>query len=95
MSKKFEREMRKMMREYNPVIIILSEPKISGEAADKVCGKLEKKRWVRSEASGFNGGVWILWNEEEVSLKLLAAQRSFSHMEVGYGEVRKWANNLC
>lgn len=39
--------------------------------ADQVCRKLGKKRWVRSEAGGFSGGVWIFWDEDEVRVKVV------------------------
>lgn len=49
--------MHELMRVFKLMIIILLEPKVSGEAADKVFKKLGKKRLVRSEASSFNGDV--------------------------------------
>lgn len=49
-----------------------------------------KKRWARSEAAGFSGGVWVLWDEEEIGLKLMVARRSFLHMEVRSGDGQSW-----
>lgn len=46
-SKEFELELKQMMREYRPKIIILLEPQISGETADRVCKRLGKKHWAR------------------------------------------------
>lgn len=70
------------MREFQQKIVILLEPRISGAMTDTVCVRLGKKRWARSEAMGFSGGVWVLLDEEKVELKLTVARRSFLHMEV-------------
>lgn len=89
-SKEFAVEME-LLRTFRLNIIILIEPRISGEAADKVCRGLGKRRWVRSEARGFSGAIWVLWEEGEVEIKLEAAHRSFLHMEVRSGLGRRWA----
>lgn len=44
-----------------------------------------KKHWVRSEAFGFNGAIWVLWDEQEVEMKLIMVRRPFLHMEVRFG----------
>src|SRR4051812_37072007 len=76
-SKAFEVELRQLMREFRQKIVILLEPRISGAMADMVCAKFGRKRWARSEALGFSGGVWVIWDEEEVELQLLVGRRSF------------------
>lgn len=81
-SKEFAYEMREIIREHKPKIIILIEPRISGEFADRVCRRLGKKTWIRVEAVGFSGGIWVMWEEDEICVKLEAAHRSFLHMEV-------------
>lgn len=62
--------MREFNRLYKSVIIILVELRISGGIADDVCKKLGKNRWVRSESESFSKGVWCLWDEEEIEVKL-------------------------
>lgn len=59
-SKEFAVELKEILRNFRLKIIILMEPRISGEAADKICGGLGKKKWLRSEARGFSGGIWVL-----------------------------------
>lgn len=56
-SKEFAVELKEMLRNFRPKIVILMEPQISGEAVDKVCRGLGRKRWIRSEARGFSGGI--------------------------------------
>lgn len=45
---------------------------------------------MRFEARGFSGGVWVLWDNEQVDVKLLTALRSFVHMEVLLEDGRSW-----
>lgn len=59
-SKEFLVEMNELIRELRPKIVIIIEPRISGLAADNVCKRLGKKQWIRSEARGFSGGIWVL-----------------------------------
>lgn len=74
------------MREYRPKFIILLEPHINGGMDDMIFQTLGKKCWARSEAFGFNGGLWVLQDEEEVDMKLMVARRSFLHMEIRFGD---------
>lgn len=57
-------EMKNFIREYRSQIIILLEPRISGNSVDDVCNKLGMKQRVRTEADGFSGGIWVLWRDE-------------------------------
>lgn len=63
-SKDFIREMREVGRIYSPMLTIILEPKIDGDQADEIYRSLGKSGWIRSEAWGFSGGVWLLWNED-------------------------------
>lgn len=75
-------EIKEYKRLYSLAIIIHVEPKISGTLADEVCKKIGQNRWIRSESTGFSGGIWVLWNEEEVEVKLSYAHTSFLHAVV-------------
>lgn len=89
--REFVSEVKELLSVYRPTILMLLEPRISGETVDKVCKKLGKKSWVRSEATGFSGGTWVCWNDEEVDLRVLRVTRSFVHMEVVMG----WKASGC
>lgn len=52
------------------MVISLLELEISVEVDDGVCKKLRQSEWIRSEAVGFNGGIWLLWNQTEINLKV-------------------------
>lgn len=84
-SSEFLREMKELIRVHRPLIIVLVEPKISGVEADTVCKRLGKTRWSWLKASGFSGGVWIVWDEKEVQVKLVYAHKYFHRVEVQTG----------
>lgn len=86
--REFVVEIKELLREYKPKILILLEPRISGEVADKVCRKLGRRCWIRSEVLGYSGGIWVCWNEEEVDLRVIKLTRTIVHMEVRLGQGR-------
>lgn len=76
------REVREFKRRFRPEIVILMEPKISGETADEVCRRLGKTMWIRMDAESFSGGVWCLWDDGDIELELRYAHPSFLHVAV-------------
>lgn len=55
-NREFVVDMKDIMREFRPKIIIHIEPKISDAVADRVCKDLGKKQWIKLEARGFSRG---------------------------------------
>lgn len=62
-SEDFLRELKELRQCYRPVLIVLIEPKISGAETNTICKKMGKLHWARSEAEGFSGGIWLLWDD--------------------------------
>lgn len=50
-----------MLSTHRPDILVLLEPRISGDKADEVCKKLNFDEWARVESVGCNGGLWLFW----------------------------------
>lgn len=89
-SKDFLREMLDMKRTHKPTMIVLLEPQISGSEATEVCRKLGVTRWLRSEASGFSGGVYLLWNNDAIEVELLSVHKSYIHVAIESANTRRW-----
>ncbi|KAI9081418.1 hypothetical protein K1719_036564 [Acacia pycnantha] len=68
---------------YKADIFVILEPRISGTKADSVIRKLGFHNSHRVEASGFSGGIWILWSSK-VDINILTNQVQFVHMNVSY-----------
>lgn len=75
---------------YKPLIIILLEPRISSIEADEACSCIGKKTWVHSEAIGFSGGIWMLWNRDDITLRLQLVEKYFIHLLVSLGDGSNW-----
>ncbi|XP_019166615.1 PREDICTED: uncharacterized protein LOC109162348 [Ipomoea nil] len=41
----------------------LFEPKVSGNHANAICSKLGFPNWIRVEAFGYSGGIWVFWKD--------------------------------
>ncbi|RYR19564.1 hypothetical protein Ahy_B03g064378 [Arachis hypogaea] len=45
---------------------------------------------LRSEAEGFAGGIWCLWNKKEWNIEPLEVHKQFIHMNIKDNENRNW-----
>ncbi|KAL4279829.1 hypothetical protein GQ457_03G024220 [Hibiscus cannabinus] len=69
---------RLLIRKYKPEIFGNMEPRISGVAADNIIRRSGFDFSYRIEATGFSGGIWLMWNNF-VSLDILAVSSQFIH----------------
>lgn len=74
--------MKEISKKYKIDVMCLAEPRISGVRADHVCKKLSFSNWVRVEVTGYAGGIWVLWNIEDVKLVYLSSSTQMAHCEV-------------
>jgi len=65
-----------------PHIVALLDTHISGSRVNEVCNRLNFRGMFRVEAQGFQGGIWLLWDENEVNLSLIKARQQFVTIEV-------------
>lgn len=60
-SKRFLRAAKSIVNNHKPECLCILEPKTSGTNADDICFKIGFDFWVRVEAVGMSGGIWVLW----------------------------------
>lgn len=71
-------------------IVVLVETRCSGDSAQRAIKGMGFKFQIIEEARGMSGGIWMLWNEEAISLTVLESHRQFIHCRVrGLGQ-RAW-----
>ena len=93
-----------IVKKFKVDILCLLEPRISGTRADKVIRKLGFSNWIRVEACGFAGGIWLLWDVSLFDITYVSSNSQILHvlvydksnrdkteLSVVYGEPR--ANN--
>ncbi|KAI9117550.1 hypothetical protein K1719_011716 [Acacia pycnantha] len=73
---------------YNVDVVVILEPRISGVQAAKTIKNWGFKFSVRVEAVGFSGGIWLLWNMEELSVEVLKEEEQFIHCKVKLDDKR-------
>lgn len=55
--------------------LIVLEPRISGPVADTVIRRIGLEFHLRSEAIGFSGGIWLLWNDVGCDVELIHSHK--------------------
>lgn len=68
----------------------VQEPRCSGTRAIATIKKLGFKYHIISDARGFAGGIWILWNSDDVHLSPLVLHEQFIHVEVKVKDEAPW-----
>nr|XP_029145187.1 uncharacterized protein LOC114924518 [Arachis hypogaea] len=75
---------------YNLNLCVLLETHVSGSKAEVIIRKLGFDSWCRSEAEGFAGGIWCLWNKKEWNIEPLKVHKQFIHLNIKDNENRNW-----
>ena len=71
-------------------ILAVAEPRVSGVRADKIIKKLNFENSFRVEAHGMSGGIWLLWNQSKINIKIIDSLRHFIHNIVNEGSMDAW-----
>ncbi|RYR14447.1 hypothetical protein Ahy_B04g071026 [Arachis hypogaea] len=79
-----------LIYQYNMNLCVLLETHVSGSKAEVIIRKLGFKSWCRSEAEGFAGGIWCLWNKKEWNIKPLEVHKQFTHLNIKDNENQNW-----
>lgn len=65
----FKRVFRDMITSYKPDIVILTKTRVSGDRANSIIKNLVFDRFIKVDAMGFSGGIWVLWNPQNVTVE--------------------------
>ena len=69
---KFKQTVTDLINWHNPVVMIITETRVSGFRAKEVIQGLPFDGFAISETIGFAGGIWLLWNSSLVQVEVLA-----------------------
>lgn len=69
-----------LARQHKPSFLIIMEPRVMREHADKVIKGLSFDYSHREEANGFTGGIWLLWTNS-ISMEIWLTVVSLSTLE--------------
>jgi hypothetical protein len=89
-SEEFCAVMHDLRKNHKFQIGAVAEPRVSGFRADKIIEKLKFESSFRVEAQGMSGGLWLMWNNSNVNVKILNSSRHFIHGSVDEGSSEAW-----
>lgn len=75
-SRELMRVFKNFLHQFKVDIVAILEPRISGFQANKVCERTRFDKWVRVEAFGFSGGIWVLW-KGHIQIEVVATNTQF------------------
>ncbi|KAI9075687.1 hypothetical protein K1719_042303 [Acacia pycnantha] len=81
-SKGIANVLRDIKCRYKVDLVVVMETRISGNHAAKVIKSWGFKHSVRMEADGFSGGIWLLWEWDELIVDVLVKDEQFVHCRV-------------
>ncbi|XP_061373379.1 uncharacterized protein LOC133315733 [Gastrolobium bilobum] len=73
---------------YKVGVAAILEPRVSGEKAIRVINKLGFSNHIVVDAHGFSGGIWLLWNSNEVKVSFISKQDQFIHCWIEFAEMK-------
>lgn len=88
-SREVLRFLKDMIKIHKPDILGLLETRVSGTKADDICNKLGFDDWVRVEALGFSGGIWVLWRNS-THINVLKTHLQFVLLQVRENNLMQW-----
>lgn len=78
----FPNTLKHIVKQYHIDVMCLIETRISGSRADQVIRKLGFSNWIRLEAAGFTGGIWVLWNDNNTMIEYLSSSPQYIHCKM-------------
>ena len=93
-SPSFRRIFATLVKSYNPTIVVILEPRISGSKADEFIKKSGFDRSHRVEATGFSEGIWILWRSF-FDVEIVFYHTQFIHLKISVQNViQSWVTTV-
>ncbi|KAL0017636.1 hypothetical protein SO802_004705 [Lithocarpus litseifolius] len=81
----FKRRIFEMAVDYRPSIMVITETRVGGDRAEGIIDGLPFDGFITTDTIGYAGGLWVLWNKEEVDISLLASTEQEIHAIVKFG----------
>ena len=89
-SKSFLRNTIELLLTYKPSVFIVREPRISGDKATQRIGNLGFQNFVKTDARGFSGGIWVLWNNSIGHVTILSIKPQIITILIDKQGERPW-----
>lgn len=67
----FRRHFREIIKTHQPQMAVITETRISGDRAKRLSMNLGFSNTAIADAVGFAGGIWVIWNDQEIRCDIL------------------------
>lgn len=78
----FRQTLHDLPCDHKPNILILSETKVGGEQAHRICNSLLHQNYRCIDTRGFAGEIWMLWKLENVTVHILGTTEQEIHAKI-------------
>ncbi|KAI9110616.1 hypothetical protein K1719_018482 [Acacia pycnantha] len=82
-SKGFAAVVKDMKSRHKLDLVVILEPRVSGIQASRIIKNWGFRHSVRMEAEGFSGGIWIVWQRDDLNMAVITKDEQFIHCKIG------------
>lgn len=75
----FQSHVREVVRNHNPVILVVMETRVGGDRAREITDKLPFANAYHTETIGYVVGLWMLWNSDRVDITSMSSTEQEIH----------------
>ncbi|KAL7230196.1 hypothetical protein ACSBR2_008666 [Camellia fascicularis] len=86
----FKRNMRDLIRNHKPVMIILMETKVTLSSMGTFFDNLGFTASSSVDPNGRAGGIWLLWEPSQVSINVFEANHQVIHATINRVDYKEW-----
>ena len=65
---RFHTVLTELINAHSPSIVIVTETRAGGERAKEITNRLPFDGALHADTVGYSGGIWVLWNLDEVEV---------------------------
>ena len=84
----FQNQVRELVNNHNPAVLIIMETRISGDRACEITDKLPFDGVIHTDTIGYVGGLWMLWNLNKVEVSPFTNTKQEIHVTI-----KVWSSN--
>lgn len=88
--KGFVASMKNLCKEFEPDVVALLEPRVSGNKARRIVKNLGFGHYEMVDARGFAGGIWLMWKDEGLDFKIIEKHEQYVHVCFSPGTEEEW-----
>ncbi|KAK2986298.1 hypothetical protein RJ640_021867 [Escallonia rubra] len=89
-NKRFKNNFRQLFQEFKPYIVALMETKVEFQTMNGFFENFGLSSSSIIDPQGRSGGIWVLWNPQEVTVTPIQTHRQVVHIEVKKNNSDNW-----